>query len=162
MLRFAGKPFLEISVQGISGTGVASEIAEWLDLTLPDFEPVFSYPLQGHHDVGALEIAREIHGNASQQKNSRVETINLDLRARFSFEQTIDLGEFPFTGYYERAPGEKKFSLRRAATYPYIGGPATPIPTEDFNEVMDLDEGPSLEKTAGLCSPRPEQHRNEW
>ena len=60
MLRFANKPFLEISVQGERGTGIASELAEWFDLTLPTFDPVFSFPVQGQcSNDGAVDITGE-------------------------------------------------------------------------------------------------------
>src|ERR1035438_8600108 len=92
MMRFAGKPFLEISVQGASGTGVASEIAEWFDLTLPVFEPVFSFPVQGQRHMTDLDISRGVSGYAPQHQVGSVETIHLGLSVRFSFDGN-DLGE---------------------------------------------------------------------
>jgi hypothetical protein len=92
MMRFADKPFLEISVQGASGTGVASEIAEWFDLTLPVFEPVFSFPVQGQRHMTDLDISRGVSGYASQHQVGSVETIHLGLSVRFSFDGN-DLGE---------------------------------------------------------------------
>jgi hypothetical protein len=45
--RIAGKPFLRVSCQGASGSNWDSEYEQWLDLTQPDFEPVFGFTVQG-------------------------------------------------------------------------------------------------------------------
>ncbi len=110
-MRFDDKPFLKISAQGESGTGLASEMEEWFDLTLPDFEPVFSFPVQGNRNLMDVDVSRVVHGFAWQDKASSVETIRLVLTVEFSFDGN-NLGMMNFSGIYERATGKTKFSLR--------------------------------------------------
>lgn len=106
MLRFAGKPFLEISVQGASGSGLASETAEWFDLTLPGFEPAFSFPVQGHNNLLPSAIGWQVQGDAMQERDSAVEAIHLFLTVRFDFDGE-DLSGANFSGIYERSPGKR-------------------------------------------------------
>ncbi|HYA17074.1 MAG TPA: hypothetical protein VEF06_06390 [Bryobacteraceae bacterium] len=144
MMRVSEKPFMKVSEQGISGTGLASEIEEWFDLTLPDFEPVFSFPVQGHQYLVPSDIGRAITGFAMEDRRSPVETIIADLTVRFSFGGT-DIGQMESTGIYERPPGERRFSLRKALIDGY-GPTATPIGTSDFENLADLDRGPANER----------------
>ena len=41
--RFGGKPFLIVTGQGISGSGISSKIESWIDLTREEFEPVLNF-----------------------------------------------------------------------------------------------------------------------
>lgn len=134
MMQFANKPFLRVSVQGESGTGLASEIEEWFDLTLPTFDPVFSFPVQGHRDMLPLDISREVRGYATENRTSGAEVIDLSLLVRFSFDGKT-LGELNFLGVYERSPGSAKFSLGHAT-----------IPNKDFEDMTRMYEGPKIEK----------------
>jgi hypothetical protein len=100
LMRFGDKPFLKISVQGESGTGVASELEEWFDLTQPAFTPVFSFTVQGHAALLHRAIGRELTGFATRERRSSVEGIEVFLTVRFTFEGN-DLGETRFSGIYE-------------------------------------------------------------
>jgi hypothetical protein len=154
LMRFADKPFLKVSVQGASGTGIASEIEEWFDLTQPAFDPVFSFPVQGHVALMDRAIGRELNGFASRDRRSSGEAIGVLLNVRFTFEDN-DLGETTFSGVYERPSGKAKFSLQRAYIFPDIARrPAVPnMSNEDFEKLADMDEGPSIEKLLTYALP---------
>jgi hypothetical protein len=145
MMRFDSKPFLKVSVQGESGTGLASEIEEWFDLTLPEFKPVFSFLVQGHRSLTDIDIAREVYGFASQDRGSTVETIRLGLLVRFSFDDN-DLGELDFSGIYERSSGDSKFQLRRAGINRDYAGSLVPMANKDFEDLTEMYPGPGIEK----------------
>jgi len=151
MLRFAGKPFLEISVQGASGSGLASETAEWFDLTLPGFEPAFSFPVQGHNNLLPSAIGWQVQGDAMQERDSAVEAIHLFLTVRFDFDGE-DLSGANFSGIYERSPGEAKFALKRANMRHESPAPVS-ISTKDFEDMTDVTKGPSPEQMLVYALP---------
>jgi hypothetical protein len=153
LMRFGDRPFLKISVQGASGTGVASEIEEWFDLTQVDFDPVFSFPVQGHVALMDRAIGREFKGFASQDRRSNVESIDVTLNVRFTFEDN-DLGDTTFSGVYERPTGKAKFSLQRAYAFTNIAQrPAVPnMSNGDFEKMADI-EGTSIERLLAYALP---------
>ncbi len=137
IMRLGDKPFLKVSRQGISGTGVASEIEEWFDLTLASFDPVFSFTVQGHSFVLPSDVGRDVRGVALRDRQAATETIDLSLTVRFLLESD-DLGVVDFTGIYERQAGQEKFVLRRAGIGDY-SGQMTPVDTKDFEDLTDME-----------------------
>lgn len=138
IIRFGDKTFLKVSSQGISGTGVASKIEDWFDLTLADFYPVFSFMPQGHNFWIPADVGRDIQGFARPDRGTDVETINLTLLIRFSLEGS-DLGRVEFTGIYERPRGQSKFALRRAGIGSIGSWVQMPIEIKDFESLTDLE-----------------------
>ena len=135
--RSAGKPFLRISAQGISGSGVDSEIEDWLDLTQPGFEPVFSFTVQGHQQPVGYRIGRRIFGYATAEKDA----IDVVLEAHFEGGGSV-LAVKHYSAVYTRAAGAKEFSFQTA----YDGmDRKTKISLAEFDALADVDEGPSNE-----------------
>jgi hypothetical protein len=62
LLSFGGKPFLLLTEQGISGTGVYAKWESIFDLSGMKFEPVFSYVEEGHALGCYLPADRTVHG----------------------------------------------------------------------------------------------------
>jgi hypothetical protein len=151
-LRFEGKPFLKISVQGEGGTGFASEMEEWFDLTLPSFKPVFEFPAQGDDDMlPGPRIDRAVYGSASEQTGTGRESIAFTLLVRFSFEGTA-LGEANFLGIYVRSPHGSSFELQSAYLYRDDDSPRQ-VPNGEFVAMTRMLEGPSTDKLVSYTLP---------
>ena len=143
--RCGGKPFLRISSQGLRGSDVDSEIEEWFDLTQPGFEPVFSFPVNGHQHRLGFGISRNIFTYITCQKDE----IDIVLEVNFSGgEHVLGVGEYSAT--YRRSSASGKFSLENA--YVFIGR-RSKMPNRDFEALADLDEGPSNEDLIRLVMP---------
>ena len=142
VMRVGGKPFLKISSNHSQvGVGVRQEIEDWFDLTQRDFEPVFSYTVDGHENRFGFGVSRTIHAQCSLSQQSGLEGIDLILSVHFQ-GPGIDL-EAMYLGIYERPANAKKFTLPIA----YSGlDRRTTISTKDFEELADPFEGPSNEK----------------
>jgi hypothetical protein len=151
MIRPGGKPFLEVSVQGEGGTGLTSEIAEWFDLSLPSFDPVFSFPVRGSRSMELLKFNREVFGSASEDRTSGMDAIRLGLMVRFALGRN-HLGELSFTGTYERLPGKTTYTLSKASLSRGVGS-STPIPNREFERMTQMERGPSIERLVSYVLP---------
>ncbi len=75
MTRVGKQPFLRVASQGVSGSGVSSEVEQWFDLSRPEFKPVFSFTSQGSQNRLGFGLNRELHAFASPGINGQFETI---------------------------------------------------------------------------------------
>jgi len=143
--RSAGKPFLRISAQGISGSGVDSEIDNWFDLTQPSFESVFSFTVQGYQQAIGFRIGRKIFGIATQERDA----IDVLLEVHFEGGGRI-LSVKHYNAVYARAPGAREFSFQTA----YDGmDRKTRISRAEFDPLADVDNGPSNEDLIQYAMP---------
>lgn len=133
ILRIGDKPFLVVSEQGISGTGVDSEGQTWYDLTAPDLAPVFSFTVQGE-EFGSL-IRRSIRGNANGGRAGGVDSISLTVRVDFDL-QGRHLSSLQYVALYQRAPGGREFSLKS------VGSGGEPVSIKEFEAVSDIHDDP--------------------
>jgi hypothetical protein len=157
--RVADKPFLRISSQGANGSGIDSEIETWFDLTLPDFEPVFGFTVQGAEHRMGIGVSREVRATAAYSGDIPSETINLDLEVRYLLGYTIDLGFARYRATYQRPASERKFSLREV--HPLLSG-APAISSKGFEDLANIDgatinERPSNEQLLIYALPRLEE-----
>lgn len=130
-----GKPFLRVSEQGYSGSGLSSEVEHWIDLSRPEFDPVFSFTPQGvEHRLG-FGISRTVHAHAIADRD---ETIRVVVTLRYTgYAESIELGRAELTATYQRLVGRRGFALRDVTQ----GASATTVATEKFEKLINLDEG---------------------
>jgi len=141
--------FLRISSQGNRGSGLSSELEEWIDLSQPDFRPVFSFHPQGHEDRLGSGINRDIHATASPRIVGGIETISVQLEIGYSVLDTnVDRANYRAT--YERKPRQKDFTLRDVKSG--LVGSST-IPNKEFEQLVDLDSGPTNEQLLIYAMP---------
>lgn len=120
-LAFGGeKPFLMITSQGISGSGVSSKIENWFDLTRPEFQPVFGYVVEGHYARTQPWLVRKVKGSAHFRATGVIEV---------DHSLTITL---------ESDTGQSLPVTSRKHTYTYR-------PTESGEFIRNKDNGPPLE-----------------
>jgi hypothetical protein len=155
VMRVGGKPFLKIfSNHSQVGMGISQEVEEWFDLTQSDFEPVFSFTVDGGENRFSFGVSRNIHAQCSLSQPSGLERIDLILSVHLE-GPGLDL-EAMYLGIYERPANAKKFTLRIA----YSGlDHRTTISTKDFEELADPFEGPSNEKLLVYALPRTSENR---
>lgn len=142
LFRFGGKPFLKVSMQGMSGSGLDSEFEDWFDLTLRSFEPVFGVTVQGFHmRVGFGPSSKLKTVVRSQVLDGGVEEIQVSAVVQFSLRGEQDLGSETFTGVYRRGLGQRKFSFVSATWR------GAAMSETEFSRVANIpEEGPSNEK----------------
>jgi len=119
--RTLDKSFLRVFGQGANGSNWDSEIETWFDLSLPDFEPVFGFTVQGIDNRMGLGISREVRANVAY---------------RYSSGYGTGLGSAQYKATYERPANKKKFSLREA--HPSLKG-SPPISNKAFEDLADID-----------------------
>lgn len=83
-LRFGTKPFFVVTRQGASGSGLSSEVEDWMDLTLPKFEPVFSLTAQGHYSGLPDRVGLETFAFPVSTENDSAERIQIAYQASFT------------------------------------------------------------------------------
>jgi hypothetical protein len=130
MMRLGDKPFLEIDTDQSQVGFATSQLAEdWFDLTLPDFEPVFSFTPQGSFSDFAIAVWREWESSAAPDVMGSGESIRLTIKVRYEGPGM----EFPvtYTGIYQRGAGEKAFLLKSA-----MAG-NTAMPNAEFEVIGD-------------------------
>ncbi len=139
VVRFWGKPIIKISSNhSQNGAGIQQEREDWFDLTLPDFEPVFSFTPDGSAGGFGFTIARTMKAQSGFSQATGLERIETTLDVRFQ-GAGLDMHGAYF-GVYERRANEKKFALRAA----YSGvDRRTAIPTEDFEDLADPFANPA-------------------
>ena len=142
LVRLGTKPFLKISSDhSQNGAGIQQEIEDWFDLTLPDFEPVFSFTPDGSAGGFEFTIARAMKAQSNFSRAAGLERIDTTLNVRFEGTPGLNL-QGTYVGVYERRVNEKKFT-RRAA---YSGlDRRTTIPTKDFEDLANPFTNPAKE-----------------
>ncbi len=83
-LRFGRKPFLAVTRQGASGSGLSSEVEDWMDLTLPKFEPVFSLTTEGHYSGLPDRVGLETFAFPVSTETDSAERIQVAYQASFT------------------------------------------------------------------------------
>jgi hypothetical protein len=125
IVRAGSTQFLLVSTHGGHGSGLDEEMEDWLDLSRPSFEPVFSYAVRGHEDAMGFGISREIEAVAHANSPTEIE---LGLTIYFSYSSgDLALGRFEFFGNYSRALGGT-FALQSVRS----GYQPSPITKRDF------------------------------
>lgn len=142
LVRLGAKPFLKISSNhSQNGVGVQQEVEDWFDLTLPDFEPVFSFTPDGSAGGFGFTIARAMKAQSNFSQATGLERIDTTLNLRFEGTPGLEL-QGTYVGAYERYANEKKFTLRTA----YSGlDRHTKIPTKDFEDLANPFTNPAKE-----------------
>lgn len=115
-----GKPFLMITSQGISGSGVSSKLENWFDPTRAEFQPVFGYVVEGHYSRTRPWLVRKVEGCAHFRAKG---VIKVDHSLTITLE-SVEGSPIPVTS--------------RKHTYTYR-------PTESGEFVLNKDNGPPLE-----------------
>jgi hypothetical protein len=97
-------------------------------------------------------VSRWVHASATPGPDDAVETIHVDLEARYSMYHELDLGFAKYKATYERTPKQLRFSLREAHPFLY---PAPAISNKDFEDLanIDVDGGPSNERLLVYALP---------
>ena len=134
--RLGGRPILRIAEVGARGGDLSLELERWFDLTLPDLQPVFTFPARGDQSRFAFGISRRLIGSAVPETKGSVETINLALQIAFSF-RGVRLDSRSYQGRCERSSGQTAFFLVSAS------GRGGPMPTKQFDDLADITDGPS-------------------
>jgi hypothetical protein len=139
--RSTGVPFLRISVQGLRGSDIGSEIENWYDLTRSEFEPVFSFTVHGSQRRLMFGMSREISTVIIPNRDS----IDVVLEVTLSGEDhrgSYSLGTLEVVGVYKRAASGAAFALQEA----FSDMPRKlKMSVTDFISLADLSEGPSNE-----------------
>lgn len=143
LVRVGGRPFLKISSNhSQNGVSVAQEIEDWFDLTQPDFEPVFSFTVDGGARHFGFPVDWTIQAHPMISETAGLKRINVILFVHFT-GVGLDVPA-QFNAIYDRPQGQKKFTLRSAGTGLGFGGAA--MPAKDFEELADPFQFPSIEK----------------
>ncbi len=132
IVRAGSTQFLLVSTHGAHGSDIDEELEDWLDLSRPNLEPVFSYAVRGNEDGLGAGISREIEAGAHAISPTEIE-LHLTVSLSYSVG-SLRLGEFEFFGSYSRAPGGK-FALRTVRS----GYPPSPITERDFEAFARVD-----------------------
>lgn len=141
IFRFGDKPFLKISHQGISGSGVDSEVESWFDLALPSFEPVFGATVEGYLIRYGIGPSSRVNTYVDPEIVDGREEIRVTAFVQYSVMGEQDLGPATYTGVYERAPGKSEFSFKSGK------GRDGAMSETDFEQVANItDDGPAPEK----------------
>jgi hypothetical protein len=149
IIRVGNKPFLAISSDhSQNGAAVQQVLEDWFDLTLPDFEPVFSVTVEGSQWRFGFGVGRNMHAVYNMTEAGGVETVSLILDIDFNGVGLDQKAQY--IGVYERHALEKKFSLRKVSSGVIRG---TPMATADFEELADPFSGLSNEKLLVYALP---------
>ena len=135
ILRFSAKPFLVITEQGISGSGVSSKVESWIDLTGEDFSPVLSFTSEGQYSAFPDGISRKVFAFVTSMAAQPAERIQLTMNVKFAAEDvshSIPLGRRSDRIVYVRS-GSDSFKLVPGLST------ATPDEIEKFYEVQDTE-----------------------
>lgn len=149
LVQLGAKPFLKISSNHSQiGVSVQQELEEWFDLTLTDFEPVFSFTPDGSEFAFGVNISRDIKAQSSFNQAAGLEQIDMTLSLRFDGTPGLDVPA-AYVGIYERHANEKKFRLRTA----YSALDHRTMPTKDFEDLANPFGNPAREKLIVYALP---------
>ena len=144
IIRFGEKPFLLVTGQGESGSGVSSEYESWIDLTRPDLQPVFGYTKTGQMSGLGRNLGTDVNATLISLETHPSERIEIARSIHFSAvtneDGNLSLGRrLPVRTVYSRRP-DGTFVLDKALSN---------VPEE---EVEDLFESffPGLSNDAVL------------
>lgn len=150
--RIGGKPFLRVSQQGASASNWDSEVEQWLDLSRPEFVPVFAFTVQGNENRMGFGVSRRVHAYAVPGPDHSPETLSVHLEVWYTMHYDRPLGFAKYDAVYERTAKQTRFSLREAN--PSLGnGPE--LAKKEFEELanIDVDGGPSNEQLLVYALP---------
>ena len=114
-LRLGKKPFLVVTEQGVSGSDWSSEVEEWMDLTLPEFEPVFSLTTQGRYSGNPDRVGLETRASVVAMESDQAERIQVVYGVDF-MHQRETLGQRSDEAIYIRRGDEFVFDASRSKT----------------------------------------------
>jgi hypothetical protein len=106
LIRFGDKPFLLVTGQGYSGSGLSTELQSWLDLSRSGMEPVFQFTSAGHLSLNGVGVSRDVTGTLISLETGP-ERITIVRAVRFTaYEEDgeISLGSVRGTSVYTRRP----------------------------------------------------------
>jgi len=150
VMRVGGKPFLKISSDhSEGGAAISQEIEDWFDLAQPDFEPVFSFTVDGSQGRWGFGVSRTVHAQASLSQTPGVERIDMILSVQFDGMRGLNANAW-YSGVWERSANERKFALLRACTEMFC---KEAMSTKDFEDLADPVNGPSNEKLLEYALP---------
>ena len=157
-VRFGTKPFLVVTQQGASGSGLSSEVEDWMDLTLPKFQPVFSLATEGHREGSPNRIGLETNGSVVSMASDPVEGFQVVYGVRFMHEREW-LGYRVDTAVYVRRGENFVFDADRSK-----------ISKADIDNIYGLeDDHPSNEDYLRYLLPElkkiaagPENETKDW
>lgn len=89
IFRFGLKPFLVVTSQGNSGSGLSSTIENWIDLSTDTFAPVLGFVSDGHHSPLPTGIHRQVHGFVISSSAQPVERITVGMSIEFAAVKSI-------------------------------------------------------------------------
>ncbi len=109
--QFGQRPYLVVTEQGVSGTGVSSEVETWIDLTISEMRSVFSYTSKGYSQPFPRGVSRAERATILSLKSDPTESIRVQYSVEFETEdasgRSIRLGRRMDTAVYTRQrPGE--------------------------------------------------------
>lgn len=109
---FGQRPYLTITEQGASGSGLSTEVDTWLDLADSEFRPVFSFTSAGEINPRFQTISRRVQATVSSLKTAPAESITVmhwvDFFAATSDDLNLLVGRRSDEATYTRMhPGER-------------------------------------------------------
>jgi hypothetical protein len=129
--------------------GIQQEVEDWFDLTLSDFEPVFSFTSNGSAGGFEFSIARIITAQSNFSQAGQLERIETTLNVHFGGTTGLDV-QGSYVGIFQRHPNEKTFTLSAA----YSGlDRHTAIPTKDFEDLANPFTDPAKETFMNYALP---------
>jgi hypothetical protein len=114
-LRFGRKSFFLVTRQGASGSGLSSEVEDWVDLSSPKFEPVFSLTTQGHDSGMPDRIGIETIATVVSMETDPAASLKVAYDIRFTHNGEV-LGGRSDTAVYVRHGGSFSFDAGRSKT----------------------------------------------
>jgi hypothetical protein len=133
--------YLVTNEQGVSGTGVGSEIEIWRDMAGPSFDPMLSYRTKGHYMGAADDFIRDFDAVSVSTEEGPPASVavryNLDFRGYKNGKETefLELGSRSDTVVYQRnAVGQFTFDALASRL------------TAAAERSLYGDEGPSCEE----------------
>jgi hypothetical protein len=134
ILRLGAKPFLVITEQGISGSGVSSKDECWIDLTAADFNPVMVFTADGEYHAFPDGISRKTFAHVTSMATRPLERIELTMSVEFTAAEhstgNIPLGRRSDRVVYVRNGTGSFKPVPNQST-------ATPDEVENFYEIHD-------------------------
>jgi len=87
--RLGTKPFFAVTQQGVSGSGVSSEIEGWIDLTLPTLKPVLRITSKGYWSSPPEGISMETSGHVVATESAPTERIEVFYSATLTHNEKL-------------------------------------------------------------------------
>jgi len=143
--RVGGKPFLVVSID------VNSRYAEWFDLTVPGFEPVFGFTMEGYLSLFTFDISRKVFATVLLDNRNQI-SVMLDVRfLGADGNAEYDLGRTFANAKYNRTTETGKFQFR--GTFTGFGEHGPSLSESAFNALTDFESGPTNEEMVRYILP---------